>query len=125
MEIFEANLSSTSEASGSGLQETMPAQLSFIDRLDDRPSSAFNSSAPAPQTMEDLLTGVFQSDNQYFDTDGDQIMFSAGTLPVDNTLSQQEELRRQMAGLANITNSQFGHFSEELVDDSEETDISS
>ncbi|KAJ7115666.1 hypothetical protein C8R44DRAFT_880092 [Mycena epipterygia] len=95
----------------------MPAHLSFIDLLHERPFRP--NPIPINNAVEDPLAGVVHFDRQYFDSDGDQIMFSAGP-PLDTTRFEMQEIQRQMEGLSHISHSQFGKFSTEFVDDSEE-----
>ncbi|KAJ7488709.1 hypothetical protein B0H11DRAFT_2405755 [Mycena galericulata] len=96
----------------------IPAQLSFIGRLDDRPSKAAVS-MQSNSISDDALAGVQHFNNRYFDSDGDQIMFSAGA-PLDDDRSHRIEIQRQMESLSHISHSQFGHFSEEFEEDLED-----
>ncbi|KAJ7778812.1 hypothetical protein DFH07DRAFT_865489 [Mycena maculata] len=104
------------------LPDPRPAPLSFVDILGLAPELPLEPSRRPPSPSQNPFFEGFQYDNNFFDSTGDKIMFSAGNLP-DHSIEERVEIQQQINRLALLQNhSRFGQFSDELETDTNNTE---
>jgi hypothetical protein len=76
------------------------AQLTFVETLGLGPAQPLEPSRRPPSPGENPFNNVVQYDNEFFDKNDQQILFSAGRSLDDAEREEQEEIQRQIHRIA-------------------------